>query len=95
MATSTDGVAWADQFVAAPKNTNVNADLWSGSVVVDTNNTAGFGAGAVVMLVTQATGGVGRLPQAQFLWYSIDGGRNFTNYGTAPVLAEPRGGRLP
>ncbi len=88
MATSTDGVRWTDQFVAAPKNTNVNADLWSGSAVVDTNNTAGFGAGAVVMLVTQAAGGVGG-PQAQFLWYSTDGGRNFTNYGTAPVLSNP------
>lgn len=88
MATSTDGVRWADQFVAAPKNTNVNADLWSGSVVVDTNNTAGFGAGAVVMLVTQATGGVGGA-QAQFLWYSTDGGRNFQPSGISPVLPNP------
>jgi levanbiose-producing levanase len=88
MATSTDGVHWADQFVAAPKNTNVNADLWSGSTVVDTNNTVGFGAGAIIMIVTQAAGGVGG-PQSQFLWYSTDGGRNFTPYGTAPVLANP------
>ncbi|MFJ5228567.1 glycoside hydrolase family 32 protein [Kitasatospora sp. NPDC088391] len=96
-ATSTDGVAFHDQGVAAPKQTNANYDLWSGSAVVDTGNTAGFGAGAVVMLVTQmdhptpaqiadASG-----PQAQFLWYSTDGGRNFRPYGDAPVL--PNGGR--
>ncbi|GLW72659.1 hypothetical protein Kpho02_49580 [Kitasatospora phosalacinea] len=96
-ATSTDGVAFHDQGVAAPKQTNANYDLWSGSAVVDTGNTAGFGAGAVVVLVTQmdhptpaqiadASG-----PQAQFLWYSTDGGRNFRPYGDAPVL--PNGGR--
>jgi levanbiose-producing levanase len=87
MATSPDGVHWADQGVAAPKNTNVNGDLWSGSTVIDTNNTAGFGAGAVVMIVTQAGAPGGA--QAQFLWYSTDGGRHFTNYGTSPVLPNP------
>ncbi|MFJ4675383.1 glycoside hydrolase family 32 protein [Kitasatospora sp. NPDC088783] len=96
-ATSTDNVAFHDQGVAAPKKTNANYDLWSGSTVVDTGNTAGFGAGAVVMMVTQmdhptpaqiadASG-----PQAQFLWYSTDGGRNFRPYGDAPVI--PNGGR--
>ncbi|WP_035957262.1 glycoside hydrolase family 32 protein [Kitasatospora sp. NRRL B-11411] len=96
-ATSTDNVAFHDQGVAAPKKTNANYDLWSGSAVVDTGNTAGFGAGAVVMMVTQmdhptpaeiadASG-----PQAQFLWYSTDGGRNFRPYGDTPVL--PNGGR--
>src|SRR4051794_21876516 len=53
LATTTDGVAFADQGIAAPKKTNANYDLWSGSAVVDTANTAGFGAGAVVQLVTQ------------------------------------------
>jgi levanbiose-producing levanase len=92
LATSTDGVAFADQGVAAPKKTNANYDLWSGSTVVDTGNTAGFGAGAVVQLVTQMdhpTAGSG--PQAQFLWYSIDGGRTFRPYGDTPVI--PNGGR--
>jgi levanbiose-producing levanase len=73
LATTSDGVAFADQGIAAPKKTNANHDLWSGSAVVDTANTAGFGAGAVIQLVTQMdhpTNGSG--PQAQFLWYSID-----------------------
>ncbi|WP_434810737.1 glycoside hydrolase family 32 protein [Microbacterium sp. bgisy189] len=97
LATSYDGVVFADQGIAAPKKTNANYDLWSGSAVVDHDNTAGFGAGAVVMLVTQmdhptesqqqtASG-----PQAQFLWYSIDGGRTFRPHGEQPVI--PNGGR--
>ncbi|MDF2992055.1 MAG: levanase [Microbacterium sp.] len=97
LATSYDGVVFADQGVAAPKKTNPNYDLWSGSAVVDHGNTAGFGPGAVVMLVTQmdhptpeqqatASG-----PQAQFLWYSTDGGRNFRPYGEQPVI--PNEGR--
>src|SRR5437763_5300207 len=36
LATTSDGVAFADQGVAAPKKTNANYDLWSGSAVVDT-----------------------------------------------------------
>ena len=97
LATTTDNVAFQDQGVAAEKKTNPNFDLWSGSAVVDTANTAGFGAGAVIMLATQmdhptqqqidnASG-----PQAQFLWYSQDGGRNFHAYGETPVI--PNGGR--
>lgn len=92
LATSTDAVAFADQGVAAAKGTNANYDLWSGSAVVDHANTAGFGAGAVVMLVTQmdhptaaqkldASG-----QQAQFLWYSVDGGRTFRSDGDQPVI---------
>lgn len=93
LATSYDGVVFADQGVAAPKNTNANYDLWSGSTVVDTADTAGFGAGAVITLVTQMDHPTAaeklnaRGPQAQFLWYSVDGGRNFTPYGEAPVIA--------
>lgn len=92
LATSSDAVAFADQGVAAAKGTNANYDLWSGSAVVDHANTAGFGAGAVVMLVTQmdhptaaqkldASG-----QQAQFLWYSVDGGRTFRPDGDQPVI---------
>lgn len=97
LATSYDGVVFADQGVAAPKKTNANYDLWSGSAVVDHANTAGFGAGAVVMLVTQmdhptlAQQANASGPQAQFLWYSTDGGRNFRPYGEDPVI--PNGGR--
>lgn len=97
LATSYDGVVFADQGIAAPKKTNANYDLWSGSTVVDHANTAGFGAGAVIMLVTQmdhptpAQQANASGPQAQFLWYSIDGGRTFRPHGEQPVI--PNGGR--
>ncbi|HEX5858579.1 MAG TPA: GH32 C-terminal domain-containing protein [Microbacterium sp.] len=97
LATTYDGVVFADQGIAAPKMTNANYDLWSGSAVVDSANTAGFGAGAVVMLVTQmdhptlAQQANASGPQAQFLWYSVDGGRTFRPHGEQPVI--PNEGR--
>ncbi|WP_255209260.1 glycoside hydrolase family 32 protein [Microbacterium oleivorans] len=84
-ATTTDHVSFRDRGVAIPKFTNANGDCWSGSLVVDDRNTAGFGRGAIVALVTQAPEG----RQAQYLWYSTDGGRTFRPGGAAPVLANP------
>ncbi|MFC8516382.1 glycoside hydrolase family 32 protein [Streptomyces sp. NPDC057257] len=88
LATSGDLVSFTDRGVAVPKDTTSNGDVWSGSAVVDTGNTAGFGAGAVVVLVTMSPGG-GTDHQEQFLYYSTDGGRTFANHGTDPVLANP------
>lgn len=88
LATSTDLVAFRDAGVAVPKDTTPNGDVWSGSAVVDTDGTAGFGFGAVVVLATMSPG-EGADHQAQFLYYSTDRGRTFTPYGAAPVLANP------
>ncbi|MER5787121.1 GH32 C-terminal domain-containing protein [Streptomyces sp. NPDC001980] len=88
LATTEDLVSFADRGVAVPKDTTPNGDLWSGSAVVDTGNTAGFGAGAVVVIVTMSPGG-GTDHQEQFLYYSTDGGLTFDNYGTDPVLPNP------
>ncbi|MCI3273725.1 glycoside hydrolase family 32 protein [Streptomyces cylindrosporus] len=88
LATSGDLVSFTDRGVAVPKDTTSNGDVWSGSAVVDTGNTAGFGAGAVVVLVTMSPGG-GTDHQEQFLYYSTDGGRTFANHGTDPVLPNP------
>lgn len=85
LATTRDHVRFNDRGVAIQKNTNSNGDLWSGSVVVDTLDTAGYGKGAVIALVTQAPEG----KQAQFLWYSTDGGRSFKPGGASPVLPNP------
>lgn len=84
-ATTTDHVTFQDQGVAIPKFSNVNGDCWSGSLVVDVNDTAGYGAGAVIALVTQAPGG----RQATYLWYSTDRGRSFKAGGEHPVLPNP------
>lgn len=86
LATTRDHVHFTDHDVAIPKNSNSNGDCWSGSVVVDHDNTAGYGRGSVIALVTQAPADTG---QAQYLWYSTDQGRTFQPAGTRPVLANP------
>lgn len=88
-ATTHDHVRFVDHGVAIEKFTNGNGDCWSGSLVIDVHNTAGFGNGAVVALVTQAA--VDKVPegrQAQYLWYSTDAGRTFRPDGDDPVLAD-------
>jgi levanbiose-producing levanase len=85
LATTRDHVSFRDRGVAIPKFSNANGDCWSGSLVVDHQNTAGYGKDAVIAVVTQAPGG----KQAQFLWYSTDGGRSFKAGSKAPVLPNP------
>ena len=85
LATTRDHVSFKDQGVAIPKHTNGNGDCWSGCLVVDEEDTAGYGRGAVIALVTQAP----QNRQAQYLWYSTDRGRTFQPGGTDPVLPNP------
>lgn len=84
-ATSTDLVSWRDEGVAINKYTNGLGDIQTGSVVVDTANTAGFGAGAVVALATQQDDGV----QRQSLFHSADGGYTFRGHAGNPVMDHP------
>jgi len=84
-ATSTDLVHWQDEGVAIEKYKNGLGDIWTGSAVVDTENTAGFGKNAVISLVTQQVDGV----QRQSLFYSTDGGYSFTSYDGNPVMDNP------
>ncbi|MCW6005680.1 GH32 C-terminal domain-containing protein [Micromonospora sp. CPCC 205371] len=86
--TSTDLVQFTDRGDAVPKDTTPNGSIWSGSPVIDANNTAGFGANAVVVLATQAHA-TNNNAQAQFLWYSTDGGATFRNYSSTPVIPNP------
>ncbi|WP_030611967.1 glycoside hydrolase family 32 protein [Streptomyces fulvoviolaceus] len=86
LATSADLVSFTDRGIAVPKDTTPNGDVWSGSAVVDDDNTAGFGAGTVIVIATMAPDGGA---QAQYLYYSTDNGRTFTNHGTDPVLPNP------
>jgi len=55
--------------------------IFSGSAVVDRNNTAGFGPGAIVAMYTSAGAA-----QTQSIAYSTDGGRSFTKYAGNPVI---------
>lgn len=64
--------------------------VFSGSSVVDKDNTAGFGNDAVIALFTSADAS-----QVQSLAYSTDGGYNFTHYKGNPVIAYHRESRDP
>lgn len=72
---TTDGINFTFQGTVIPLQTNL--PTWTGCTLIDTNNTAGYGAGAVVALATRPTGGV-RKYQEQYLFYSTDGGFTFT-----------------
>ena len=79
-ATSTDLIHWTEQAVALTRDEL--GDIFSGSAVIDHNNTAGFGAGAMVAFYTSA----GDAGQQQSMAYSTDGGKNFTRYAANPVI---------
>ncbi len=83
--TSTDLVHWQDHGVAIDKYKNGLGDIETGSAVVDVNNTAGFGAGAVIAIMTQQHEGV----QRQSLFVSTDGGYRFKAYDGNPVMDNP------
>lgn len=55
--------------------------IFSGSCVIDRNNTAGFGQNAIVAIYTSAAE-----TQTQSIAYSLDGGTTFTKYEGNPVL---------
>ena len=78
-ATSTDLMHWTEQAVALTRDEL--GDIFSGSAVIDKDNTAGFGANAMVALYTSASGA-----QQQSLAYSTDGGKSFTRYAGNPVI---------
>ncbi|MEV3936584.1 GH32 C-terminal domain-containing protein [Glycomyces sp. NPDC049804] len=89
LASSTDNVAFTDLGTAIPKETNPNGSIWSGCMVVDEQDTAGFGAGAIIAIATQEDRfATAPHRQAQFLFHSTDGGRTFARHEPA-VLPNP------
>lgn len=77
--TSTDLIHW--KFEGEAIEPDALGTIFSGSAVVDKNNTAGFGSGAVVAYYTSA----GKA-QTQSMAYSNDNGKTFTKYEDNPVL---------
>jgi fructan beta-fructosidase len=69
--------------------------MFSGSAVIDANNSAGFGKDALVVIYT-AAGGTSEAskgkPFTQCLAWSTDRGRTFTKYAQNPVLKHIVGG---
>jgi levanase len=84
-AVSPDLVHWTELPVAIPQDDQEM--IFSGSAVIDTNNTSGFGTKdnpAMVAVYTRLDKATG--VQAQALAYSTDRGRTFTKYAGNPVL---------
>ena len=78
-ATSTDLINWEHQPVAiSPDDLGT---IFSGSSVVDKNNTSGFGKDAIVAFYTSAGE-----RQTQSVAYSTDNGKSFTKYEGNPIL---------
>lgn len=72
------------------EGTAIVPDAWgaifSGSCVVDHENTAGFGKGAVVAFYTSAKSTPWGDVQSQSTAYSLDNGKTFTKYEGNPIL---------
>ncbi|MBR7027537.1 MAG: DUF4980 domain-containing protein, partial [Bacteroidales bacterium] len=82
LAVSKDLIHWTDKpFIIAPDELG---SIFSGSAVVDHDNTSGFGKDAVVAIYTSAGQG-----QRQSIAWSNDGGYTFTKFPGNPVLADP------
>lgn len=78
-ATSRDLVHW--QYEGTPVEPDALGTIFSGSAVVDSSNTTGFGKDAIVAMYTTAAEN-----QTQSLAYSNDGGKTFTKYSGNPTL---------
>jgi fructan beta-fructosidase len=86
-AVSRDLVHWEHLPIAlAPDDLGA---IFSGSAVIDRDNSAGFGPSAMVAIFTHAS----KERQAQSLAYSTDRGRTWKKYANNPVLAPPQGQR--
>ena len=77
--TSTDLVHW--KFQGDPVQPDALGTVFSGSAVVDKENTSGFDKGAVIALYTSAGES-----QTQSMVYSTDNGKTFTKYEGNPVI---------
>lgn len=83
-ATSHDLYTWENQQIAL--YATENAQIFSGSAVIDVNNTSGFfpnQTNGVVAIYTLNT----RQEQTQDIAYSFDGGYTFEIYEQNPVLS--------
>ncbi len=82
--TSRDLVHWT--YEGTPIVPDAWGAIFSGSCVVDHENTAGFGKGAVVAFYTSAKSTPWGDVQSQSMAYSLDNGKTFTKYEGNPIL---------
>lgn len=79
-ATSSDLIHWEQHPIALEPDSI--GTIFSGSIVIDRENTAGFGENAIVAIYTQSE----VCGQHQSIAYSLDSGMTFTKYEGNPVL---------
>ena len=77
--TSKDLIHWEAQPLAI--EIDAIGSIFSGSCVIDKDNTAGFGANTIVAFYTSAAEA-----QTQSMAYSTDGGRTFNKYAGNPII---------
>lgn len=81
-AVSTDLTSWT--YLAPALAGDELGEIFSGSAVIDSANTAGFGKNAMIAIYTS-----NGKTQTQSIAYSIDKGRTFIKYDKNPVLPNP------
>lgn len=90
-AVSTDLIQWKELPIALYPDSL--GTIFSGSAVIDKNNTAGFGAGAMVAIYTNHSHELEKTGsdkfQTQSIAYSLDEGNTWTKYDGNPVLKNP------
>lgn len=79
-AVSTDLVHWEEWPIAIRPDDL--GEIFSGSIVIDVDDTAGFGVGAIIAVFTHDLDGL----QRQSIAVSTDGGRTFAKFDGNPVL---------
>ncbi|RFU35474.1 hypothetical protein B7463_g917, partial [Scytalidium lignicola] len=83
-ATSNDLYTWSNQPIAISGDSY--GAVWSGSIVIDVNNTSGFfpnQSNGIVAFYTNYT----NAQEAQAVAYSHDGGYTFTKYAENPIIS--------
>jgi levanase/fructan beta-fructosidase len=85
-ATSKDLLHWQHLPVAIPEIETKDTTTWifSGSAVLDKDNTSGFGKNSIVAIYTADQPKQNK--ESQFIAYSNDGGLTYTNYAGNPVV---------
>lgn len=81
-AVSNDLMSWT--YLGTPIAPDHNGAIFSGSAVIDKDNTAGFGKNAMIAIFTSD----GKT-QTQSIAYSVDKGRTFKVYEGNPVIKNP------
>jgi fructan beta-fructosidase len=83
-ATSKDLIHWKHQPIAIPEENGIM--IFSGTCVVDKNNTSGFGKDGKIPMVAVYTGHIENINQSQHIAYSLDDGKTWTKFSGNPVL---------